>query len=140
MSTILEKRFWSKVDKVWEHWLWTGGKNNGDYGTFWNGSNQQGAHCYAYELLIGPIAEGRELDHLCRIHACVNPDHLEQVTHQENVHRGEGLAAQAVRRDHCIHGHEFDEANTYHWRNERKCRTCAIDHQRIRRSKERAGR
>jgi hypothetical protein len=45
------------------------------------------AHRYAYELLVGPIPEGLDLDHLCRNRRCVRPSHLEPVTRSENVRR-----------------------------------------------------
>jgi hypothetical protein len=85
------------------------------------------AHRFAYELLVGPIPEGLELDHLCRNHACVNPAHLEPVIHVENIRRGDTDAQGRCNRDktHCPAGHPLDEANTYHnphgWR---ACRTC----------------
>lgn len=77
-------------------------------------------HRLVYEMLVGPIPEGLELDHLCRNHACVNPAHLEPVTHLENVRRGE-----KAQRTHCVHGHEFTPANTYLRKEGRRmCRAC----------------
>jgi len=46
------------------------------------------AHRWVYEHLIGPVPEGKEIDHLCRNRNCVNPEHLEPVTHRENTIRG----------------------------------------------------
>ena len=80
-----------------------------------------GAYRCAYEALVGPIPDGMTIDHLCRNRACVNPAHLEPVTHAENLRR----AAEATRTDHCPAGHLFDSANTYTDRNGyRKCRAC----------------
>jgi hypothetical protein len=84
-----EERFWPKVCKTETCWLWTAFKNRDGYGRFNAGGNQPVlVHRFAYELLVGPIAEGLELDHLCRVRACVRPEHLEPVPHRENLRRG----------------------------------------------------
>lgn len=106
-------------------WEWQGVIVNG-YGVFGKGS----AHRYSYELCYGKkIAEGLQLDHLCRNRKCVNPVHLEEVTLKENVLRGEGITAVNKRKTHCIHGHEFSLENTRHYRKKdgslnRVCRAC----------------
>lgn len=89
-----EERFWSKVDTDGPGgcWLWTGALNADGYGSFQVESRRSiGVHRYAYELLVGPIPAGLELDHVkaqgCRHRHCVNPAHLEPVTHEENVRR-----------------------------------------------------
>lgn len=127
------ERFWRKVDKagpVPEYrpslghcWLWTGAHDatpTGLYGKFWNGTRQVTAYRYSYELRNGPVPEGLEIDHLCRTPQCVRPEHLEAVTHLENMRRG--LKAQQM---HCIHGHEFTPENTgYKPNGTRRCRKC----------------
>lgn len=109
-------------------WLWTGAKNNMGYGQLWDGTRVQYAHRLVYQLLSGPIPEGRELDHLCRTPSCVRPDHLEPVTHRENVVRGTSLPAQRAHLTHCKYGHPFDADNTQVRRDgdriRRACREC----------------
>jgi hypothetical protein len=102
-------------------WIWTGSRFENGYGVFALKRKQRGAHRIAYEYFVGPVPDGLELDHTCRVRHCVNPEHLEPVTHAENMARGRW--AQAT---HCIHGHEFTPENT-RWRargNGRDCRTC----------------
>jgi hypothetical protein len=89
MIKTLEERFWSKVEKTDTCWNWTASKRNG-YGRIWlfgDEPHQREAHHVAVFLTTGSWALG-ELDHLCRNRACVNPDHLEEVTHRENTSRG----------------------------------------------------
>lgn len=120
-----EARFWSKVEKTDGCWLWRGGLFRTGYGCFYEVPRPgRLAHRYAYELLVGPVPEGLELDHLCRVRHCVNPAHLEPITHAENMARGIHAT-----KTHCKHGHEFTEANTL-LRNGgkgRTCRACAAD-------------
>ena len=114
MRISVEERFWAKVDKngLGGCWLWTASRMGLGYGVFYRKGQSRMAHRGAYELFIGPIPEGLELDHLCRVHHCVNPDHLEPVTHRENNMRGiRGTGP--LRQTHCRRGHPFDEVNTY---------------------------
>jgi len=68
-------------------WVWVAALNHKGYGLMsWQGRTRP-AHRVSYELLRGPLVEGLEIDHLCRNRACVNPDHLEQVTSQVNTLR-----------------------------------------------------
>lgn len=129
----VQQRFWAKVDlsDPGGCWLWTASTRNG-YGQFWAGNRTASghprmdyAHRFAYEWLVGPIPPELELDHLCRVRLCVNPDHLEPVSHRENLLRGETQTAKRAAQTHCIHGHAFTEENTYVKRNgTRACRTC----------------
>lgn len=108
-----------------ECWLWTGTTNPAGYGQL--SRRRPGpsvlAHRFIYEWLVGPIPEGLELDHLCRVHSCVRPDHLEPVTHAENMRRS---LAYRTHKTHCPQGHPYDEANTYVYRGRRNCRACAV--------------
>lgn len=117
-------------------WIWTAATRTG-YGVTHVGSRTDGSRRYVmvhrllYEHLVGPIPEGLDLDHLCRVRACVNPAHLEPVTRQENLLRGVGLTAQKAAQTHCVNGHPFDEANTHIRSNgTRSCRVCGRERQR----------
>ena len=105
----LNERFWSKVDKDGPGgcWLWTASQNGYGYGKFKAPHAFVASHRYAYELLVGPIPDGLQIDHLCRNRACVNPAHLEPVTQRVNLMRGNTLASINARKTHCIRGHEF---------------------------------
>ena len=82
------------------------------------------AHRVAYEAARGPIPQGLQIDHLCRVRACVNPAHLEVVTSRVNSLRGVGPAAINALRTHCPRGHAYTPENTY-WRGRsRACRAC----------------
>jgi hypothetical protein len=136
----LEDRFWSKVLKdgpIPKHrpdlgpcWTWLGHFTGQGYGNFYVGRYEgkmckEGAHVVAYKLTVGPIPEGKELDHLCRNPGCPNPSHVEPVTHKENCHRGVGYSATCASKTECEHGHPFTAENTKIRKNgTRQCRTC----------------
>lgn len=130
-------RFWSKVEKTNNCWVWKGYKTNDDYGRFMINGKIIYAHRFAYELLRGNIPQGLILDHLCRNPACVNPSHLEIVTHKQNILRGVGLCAQNAKKTHCPQGHEYNEENTYRKDGGRWCKLCKSGRQRINRSNNR---
>lgn len=124
----VEYRFWSKVDKSETCWLWTAGRNLQGYGRFTELYGTRLAHRISWEMLVGPIPEWLELDHLCRTPACVRPSHLEPVTSRVNVLRGEGIPAKNAQKTHCKHNHKFTPENTYNppgQPNSRMCRECA---------------
>lgn len=122
--------FWSKVRRPHSPrgcWEWMGDTNVG-YGRIaarsgFTVSRTKLAHRIAFELLVGPIQPGLHLDHLCRNTVCVNPEHLEPVTPDENTKRG----LHGVLRTHCRFGHELTVANTYVRPSDgsRKCRECS---------------
>ncbi len=118
------QRFWAKVNKTDGCWEWTGVTVNG-YGRFlFTTGKTVRAHRFAYELLVGPIPDGLQLDHLCRNRSCVNPVHLEPVTQQENLRRG-NPGKHWSDRTHCDYEHPYDEANTIMRSNgTRVCREC----------------
>lgn len=127
MKTAL-KRFMEKVDTDPDSdcWLWSGYKTSKGYGQFRNGEGKTvRAHRWIYMFSAGEIPEGLELDHVCGVRHCVNPDHLEAVTHGENLRRG-GWGNQNVHKTECHRGHPFSGENLYVRPNDgnRACKAC----------------
>jgi hypothetical protein len=144
-----------RLVKPWvDCWIWSGATEKG-YGRVVIDDKRVRVHRHVYELLIGPVPEGLELDHLCRVRACFNPAHLEPVTSQENLRRSAPWRVRSstqrrkrriknppkprVIRTHCSRGHEFTPENTYMasdgWR---RCLIChkAADRKRWQRDKD----
>lgn len=106
-------------------WEWQGGKRN-EYGHVNYRQRAIGpAHRVAYELLIGPVPDGKQIDHLCRTTLCVNPVHLEPVTQRENILRGVSFSAVNARKTHCPKGHPYSGTNVrIRADGARRCLTC----------------
>ena len=104
-------------------WLWIGTIRAG-YGLFWVGKKHVSAHRWNYENTYGPIPHGLDLDHLCRVTCCVNPQHLRIVTHQENMLCGINPPAEYAKRKACKYGHPFNSLDT--WINQSGARICRI--------------
>lgn len=126
------ERFWSKVGTPTadDCWPWTGLLTKDGYGVFSHGASSN-AHRWAYTNAKGSIPVGLEIDHLCRVRNCVNPNHLEAVTHKENIHRGTVGYLSGWGATHCPHGHEYTQANTLYnmsprGTRHRKCRVCYL--------------
>lgn len=119
-----------------ECWPWTGVPSRAGYGTFIVGKRgrRQNAHRWIWEQINGPASSKLHLDHLCRNKLCVNPTHMELVTHAENLRRGKHTSYQAMKT-HCKRGHPFDEANTYVKKTGRACKACSRMHVRDYRQK-----
>ncbi|RBY95070.1 HNH endonuclease [Blastococcus sp. TBT05-19] len=115
-------------------WLWTGVPVHG-YGYIRIGKRKVQAYRVNYERWIGPIPHGAVIDHLCRVRACVRPDHLEPTTYSQNTVRSpiHGSQVKAARGE-CPAGHPFDERNTYRrpGTNVRQCRACLAENKRRR--------
>jgi hypothetical protein len=125
-------RFNEKWELHWSGcWWWTGWLDADGYPGFrWDGGRS--AHRFSYQHYHGPIPPGMTVDHLCDRPRCVNPVHLALATPAANALRGDGPLAQNARKTHCVRGHAFDEANTYEWRGQRKCRKCRAENSRQR--------
>lgn len=125
-------RFWAKVDKrgADECWPWGGVHVPEGYGQLSIGRTLRiSAHRFSYELLVGPIPDGAEIDHVkargCTRRDCVNPAHLEAVTGYVNLMRSDGPSAINKRKELCKDGHEFDIFTVGpNGRPRRKCSIC----------------
>lgn len=127
MEKIYIEKFWKQVSKTDSCWNWIGcvaglHRNYGNIGTK-NGTIF--AHRFSYIIHKGEIPKGFVIDHLCRNTLCVNPDHLEAVTHRENLLRGIGHTAINANKTKCLRGHEYTPENTsYKTNGTRKCNEC----------------
>jgi hypothetical protein len=119
-------------------WVWNKHITANGYSQISTGSRvthslqNRSGHRVSYEVFVGPLIEGMQIDHLCRNRACVNPDHLEQVTPRENIHRSDAVYKRLMAKTHCPKGHLYDEKNTYRSKSPsggftRSCITCRIN-------------
>ena len=106
-------------------WEWPFGTDGAGYGRVRQGGRYTPAHRIAYEVFVGPVPDGLEIDHLCRVRGCFRWDHLEAVPHRVNVLRGEGPAAVNARKAECPRGHPLAGENLIvRADGRRNCRTC----------------
>ena len=131
----LPERFWSKtrIDAETGCWVWTAASTTDGYPHFALNGKAVRSHRHAYATLVGPIGEGLQVDHLCRVTLCVNPAHLEPVTGKVNTMRGETPAAINAAKSHCPKGHAYDDENTYQRPDgvhRRECKECKREYNR----------
>lgn len=109
-------------------WVWEGAADKQGYGRINIDRKAKLTHRVAYELAKGPIPDGLEIDHLCRVPACMNPDHLEPVTRKVNTDRGMCAEVHRARKAAikvCKNGHPYTDQNTYiDKRGRRSCKEC----------------
>lgn len=113
-----------------ECWQWTGSIEVQGYAILWTAEQRHVKALRWYlEYLNGPIAEGCEVDHLCRNRSCVNPNHAQVVTKRENILRGIGPTAVNAQKTHCKRNHPLLGENLYIYKDgRRECRTCSKEY------------
>ena len=130
----IEQRFHTKyrIDPESGCWIWTASLRANGYAQFRYSRAKNGyGHRFAYEHFVGPITEGSELDHLCNNKACVNPAHLQAVSHVVNIERRGPPRSANAAKTHCKRGHPLSGANLYVFPNgSRSCRICRRDYAR----------
>jgi len=89
-----EQRFWAKVNKGQDCWVWTGSTSNG-YGKFGLNGKVVNAHRYSYFLAHGRYPDD-QVDHICHNRSCVNPEHLRDVTGKQNRENRAGAQSNSL--------------------------------------------
>jgi hypothetical protein len=128
------------TDRAGECWLWLGHRTRDGYGMVTVEKRPRLAHRVSYEVHVGEIPVGLQLDHLCRVTACINPSHLEPVTASENMLRAWAAVegSNRPRKTECVAGHPYTEENTYLDKGFRYCRECKRERSRAYNRKVRA--
>lgn len=144
MTLLTLARLWAKVtESAHAHsglpcWLWTAAPGPDGYGRFRYGRRKVSAHRLVYEIMIGPIPPGLQLDHLCRTRLCVNPWHLDPVTPKVNTARGQLITRQLMKTQ-CPAGHAYTGPNLYITPSgARACKICRATQDRAHRASKQA--
>lgn len=114
-------RLYNKIEKTETCWIWKGGRTKDKYGYALNNDGiLEGTHRIFFREFKGEIPKDKEIDHICRNKICVNPEHLEAVSHHENLKR--------AMKTHCKNGHELTDDNVTTFKTHtgigRKCKAC----------------
>lgn len=120
----IKLRIMRRIDKDQKPgcWIWIGARNGNGYGTIKVRCISMLAHRISYEVFRGPIDRGRVVDHLCRVPACVNPDHLDVTTQRVNNLRSFNVSAFNARKVRCNAGHAL--VDKYEPGKKRRCPEC----------------
>lgn len=139
-SSILQR---IEIDPVSQCWIWIGYLSKSPRSSGYGLLGKRYAHRLSFQVFVGAIPDGYEIDHLCHSYnldcpggaclhrRCVNPSHLEPVTRQVNLLRGRTFAAVNAAKTHCPQGHPYSGGNlVIHNGGRRRCRQCHNDTQR----------
>lgn len=121
-----------QVDSTTGCWIWGKACGGSGYGVAHIRGRTITAHKKIYEQYKGLVPARLELDHTCRKKCCVNPNHLEPVTHSENMKRHSPFSTR-VQSDVCKYGHLLDGLRT-RAEEGRYCKTCVLERKRARRA------
>ena len=121
----IPSRITDRIEQTEACWLWRGRLRPDGYGECGgvaiNGKRERLIHRVMFLLAVGPIPDGCEIDHICKIKPCCNPAHLRAVTHAVNCETRDDRSTWT----HCSHGHEFTPENTMVQHGQyRACREC----------------
>ena len=118
LQTLIQER--SVAEPLSGCWLWTFAPNSAGYGNISYQDKRMGAHRASHISFNGAIPESYDVHHVCNNRICVNPAHLEAVTHSVNMK----AQKPRKRKAECVNGHSLTLENVYEWKGNRGCRTC----------------
>lgn len=108
------EKLFKRISMSGDCWVWNGSRTNGGYGYLTIHSNKYLAHRVSFSIFNGDLDNSLVIDHTCKNRACINPDHLRQVTIKENtLFNSLALTAGNSLKESCKNGHPFTPKNTY---------------------------